>query len=81
MALVIPVFSSSLHFQINGFMDTLVQENPGFVSKLVIGQSYEGRPLNILKVSHMKNTTINTASNKSILYLIYFYLFIFCYLI
>lgn len=32
-------------------MDMLVAENPGFVSKIVIGQSYEGRPLNVLKVN------------------------------
>ncbi|KAF5893478.1 carboxypeptidase A1-like, partial [Clarias magur] len=37
--------------EINSFIDQLVQENPGFVSKIVIGQSYEGRPLNILKFS------------------------------
>lgn len=41
---------NSISFQINSFIDQLVQENPGFVSKIVIGQSYEGRPLNILKV-------------------------------
>lgn len=29
----------------------LVAENPNLVSKLVIGQSYQGRPLNVLKVS------------------------------
>lgn len=29
----------------------LVAENPNMVSKIVIGQSYEGRPLNVLKVS------------------------------
>ncbi|KAI5617251.1 carboxypeptidase A precursor, partial [Silurus asotus] len=44
-------------FQINSFMDMLVQENPGFVSKIVIGQSYEGRPLNVLKVSHITTLT------------------------
>lgn len=26
-------------------------ENPSLVSKIVIGQSYQGRPLNVLKVS------------------------------
>lgn len=30
----------------------LVAENPNFVSKIVIGQSYEGRPLNVLKVKN-----------------------------
>ncbi|KAK3536110.1 hypothetical protein QTP70_029266, partial [Hemibagrus guttatus] len=38
--------------RINSFMDMLVQENPKLVSKIVIGQSYEGRPLNVLKVGH-----------------------------
>lgn len=33
-------------------MDMLVQENPKLVSKMVIGQSYEGRELNVLKVNH-----------------------------
>ncbi|TSS60365.1 Carboxypeptidase A1 [Bagarius yarrelli] len=37
--------------EINSFMDMLVQENPGFVSKLLIGKSHEGRPLNVLKFS------------------------------
>ncbi|KAB5571633.1 hypothetical protein PHYPO_G00227300 [Pangasianodon hypophthalmus] len=37
--------------EINSFIDMLVQENPGFVSKIVIGKSYEGRPLNVLKFS------------------------------
>lgn len=27
-------------------------ENPSMVSKIVIGQSYEGRPLNVLRVNH-----------------------------
>lgn len=29
----------------------LVAENPSLVSKIVIGQSYQGRALNVLKVS------------------------------
>ncbi|XP_049578681.1 carboxypeptidase A1 [Syngnathus scovelli] len=33
------------------FQNMLVAENPKLVSKLVIGQSYEGRPLNVLKFS------------------------------
>uniref|UniRef100_A0A3Q2Z2J2 Carboxypeptidase A1 n=1 Tax=Hippocampus comes TaxID=109280 RepID=A0A3Q2Z2J2_HIPCM len=33
------------------FQDMLVAENPNLVSKLVIGQSYERRPLNVLKFS------------------------------
>ncbi|XP_040269363.1 carboxypeptidase A1-like [Bufo bufo] len=37
--------------EINNFIDTLVAENPGFVSKIEIGRSYEGRPLNVLKFS------------------------------
>lgn len=37
--------------QINNFIDALVAENPGLVSKIEIGKSYEGRPLNVLKVS------------------------------
>ncbi|XP_060783073.1 carboxypeptidase A1-like [Neoarius graeffei] len=37
--------------EINSFIDMLVQENPKLVSKIVIGQSYEGRPLNVLKFS------------------------------
>ncbi|MED6266064.1 hypothetical protein CHARACLAT_031832, partial [Characodon lateralis] len=35
--------------EIYSFQDMLVAENPNFVSKIVIGQSYEGRPLNVLK--------------------------------
>ncbi|XP_069835295.1 carboxypeptidase A1-like [Dendropsophus ebraccatus] len=37
--------------EINKFIDTLVAENPGLVSKVQIGKSYEGRPLNVLKFS------------------------------
>ncbi|XP_066504876.1 carboxypeptidase A1-like [Hoplias malabaricus] len=37
--------------EINSFIDMLVQENPKLISKIVIGQSYEGRPLNVLKFS------------------------------
>ncbi|KAM4677535.1 carboxypeptidase A1-like [Discoglossus pictus] len=37
--------------EINNFIDTLVAENPGLVSKIQIGQSTEGRPLNVLKFS------------------------------
>ncbi|XP_075455479.1 carboxypeptidase A1 [Ascaphus truei] len=37
--------------EINNFIDTLVAENPGLVSKIQIGKSTEGRPLNILKFS------------------------------
>ncbi|XP_072254856.1 carboxypeptidase A1-like [Pyxicephalus adspersus] len=37
--------------EINNFIDTLVAENPGLVSKIQIGRSYEGRPLNVLKFS------------------------------
>ncbi|XP_067446727.1 carboxypeptidase A1-like [Thunnus thynnus] len=36
---------------IYSFQDMLVAENPKLVSKLVIGQSFEGRPLNVLKFS------------------------------
>ncbi|KAA0724444.1 Carboxypeptidase A1 [Triplophysa tibetana] len=36
---------------INSFMDMLVAENNNLISKIVIGQSYEGRPLNVLKFS------------------------------
>uniref|UniRef100_H3C0J6 Carboxypeptidase A1 n=1 Tax=Tetraodon nigroviridis TaxID=99883 RepID=H3C0J6_TETNG len=37
--------------QIYRFQDMLVAENPSLVSKIVIGQSYQGRALNVLKVS------------------------------
>uniref|UniRef100_A0A8B9KUK6 Carboxypeptidase A1 n=1 Tax=Astyanax mexicanus TaxID=7994 RepID=A0A8B9KUK6_ASTMX len=37
--------------EINSFIDLLVRENPNLVSKVVIGQSYEGRALNVLKFS------------------------------
>uniref|UniRef100_A0A3P8X0X3 Carboxypeptidase A1 n=1 Tax=Cynoglossus semilaevis TaxID=244447 RepID=A0A3P8X0X3_CYNSE len=37
--------------EISSFQDMLVAENPSLVSKLVIGQSYQGRPLNVLKFS------------------------------
>ncbi|TSS60364.1 Carboxypeptidase A1 [Bagarius yarrelli] len=37
--------------EINSFMDMLVQENPTLVSKIVLGHSYEGRALNVLKFS------------------------------
>ncbi|KAK2867194.1 hypothetical protein Q8A67_025311 [Cirrhinus molitorella] len=36
---------------IKGFMDMLVAENPNMVSKIEIGKSYEGRPLDLLKFS------------------------------
>ncbi|XP_038136390.1 carboxypeptidase A1-like [Cyprinodon tularosa] len=37
--------------EIYSFQDMLVAENPKLVSKIVIGQSYERRPLNVLKFS------------------------------
>lgn len=37
--------------EIYSFQDMLVAENPNLVSKTVIGQSYQGRPLNVLKFS------------------------------
>ncbi|XP_046890756.1 carboxypeptidase A1-like [Hypomesus transpacificus] len=37
--------------EIYSFQDMLVAENPQLVSKIVIGQSYQGRPLNVLKFS------------------------------
>ncbi|XP_041852432.1 carboxypeptidase A5 [Melanotaenia boesemani] len=37
--------------EIYSFQDMLVAENPNMVSKIVIGQSFEGRPLNVLKFS------------------------------
>ncbi|XP_071781619.2 carboxypeptidase A5 [Centroberyx gerrardi] len=37
--------------EIYRFQDMLVAENPSLVSKMVIGQSYEGRPINVLKFS------------------------------
>ncbi|XP_017292307.1 carboxypeptidase A5 [Kryptolebias marmoratus] len=37
--------------EIYSFQNMLVAENPNLVSKIVIGQSYEGRPLNVLKFS------------------------------
>uniref|UniRef100_A0A8C4HYH9 Carboxypeptidase A1 n=1 Tax=Dicentrarchus labrax TaxID=13489 RepID=A0A8C4HYH9_DICLA len=37
--------------EIYSFQDMLVAENPNMVSKIVIGQSYQGRPLNVLKFS------------------------------
>ncbi|GAA6215355.1 carboxypeptidase A1 [Lates japonicus] len=37
--------------EIYSFQDMLVAENPNLVSKIVIGHSYEGRPLNVLKFS------------------------------
>ncbi|CAL8358892.1 unnamed protein product [Lota lota] len=37
--------------EIYKFQDMLVSENPSLVSKIVIGRSYEGRPINVLKFS------------------------------
>ncbi|KAM8861207.1 carboxypeptidase A1-like [Synchiropus picturatus] len=37
--------------EIYSFQNMLVSENPTLVSKIVIGHSYEGRPLNVLKFS------------------------------
>uniref|UniRef100_A0A671V5C7 Carboxypeptidase A1 n=2 Tax=Sparus aurata TaxID=8175 RepID=A0A671V5C7_SPAAU len=37
--------------EIYDFQDMLVRENPNLVSKIVIGQSYEGRNLSVLKFS------------------------------
>nr|AAR16321.1 pancreatic carboxypeptidase A1 precursor copy 2 [Tetraodon nigroviridis] len=37
--------------EIYRFQDMLVAENPSLVSKIVIGQSYQGRALNVLKFS------------------------------
>uniref|UniRef100_A0A8C5QRZ5 Carboxypeptidase A1 n=1 Tax=Leptobrachium leishanense TaxID=445787 RepID=A0A8C5QRZ5_9ANUR len=40
---------------ISTFINNLVAENPGFVSKIVIGNSYQGRPLNVLRFSTGSN--------------------------
>lgn len=46
-------------FQIYSFQDMLVAENPKLVSKMVIGQSYEGRLLNVLKVEgHFRKSSL-----------------------
>ena len=47
-------FSSFLS-QIYEFIDLLVKENPQFVSKIQIGNTYEDRPIYVLKVreAHM----------------------------
>ncbi|XP_069485712.1 carboxypeptidase A1-like [Ambystoma mexicanum] len=37
--------------EIYAFMDSLTAENPGLVSKIQIGNSYEGRPIYVLKFS------------------------------
>uniref|UniRef100_A0A8C7GC62 Carboxypeptidase A1 n=1 Tax=Oncorhynchus kisutch TaxID=8019 RepID=A0A8C7GC62_ONCKI len=49
--LELTVTSLFLSLQIYAFQDMLVAENPNLVSKIVIGQSYQGRPLNVLKFS------------------------------
>ncbi len=36
----------------------LVAENPNLVSKIVIGQSYEGRALNVLKVNETESSKL-----------------------
>ncbi|CAK6434326.1 unnamed protein product [Pipistrellus nathusii] len=41
--------------EIYGFMDMLVAEHPGLVSKLKIGETYEGRPIYVLKFSTGEN--------------------------
>lgn len=43
-----------LLLQIYQFQNMLVAENPGLVSKLVIGKSYEGRDLVVLKVKQQE---------------------------
>ena len=51
LGLLGPIWKALCFHQIYSFQDMLVAENPTLVSKIVIGQSYEGRPLNVLKVS------------------------------
>lgn len=42
--------------QIYDWMDVLVEDHPNLVSKIQIGQSYENRPLYVLKVGpHLEN--------------------------
>lgn len=41
---------SSFPSQIYEFIDQLVTENPQLVSKIQIGNTYEGRPIYVLKV-------------------------------
>lgn len=49
-------------------MDLLSSENPKLVSKIQIGKSYEGRPINILKVIHpMYLLTCNVLPSKPFL--------------
>ena len=42
---------SSFTPQIYDFLDLLVAENPHLVSKIQIGNTYEGRPIYVLKVT------------------------------
>ena len=41
--------------QIHAWEDTLPQQYPELVSILTIGQSFEGRPLRVIKISNSKN--------------------------
>ncbi|XP_010764315.1 carboxypeptidase A1-like [Notothenia coriiceps] len=59
--------------EIYSFQDMLVAENPKLVSKIVIGKSYEGRPLNVLKDSSPSSDqasggTIDWTYNQGIKY-------------
>lgn len=54
----------------------LVAENPSLVSKLVIGQSYQGRPLNVLKVNQQSGHNLRevqyTDWNTSVIFTLVF---------
>ncbi len=45
----------------------LVAENSNLVSKIVIGQSYENRPLNVLKVGHDQGCQVFTTKPAQLL--------------
>uniref|UniRef100_A0A2R9BPK8 Carboxypeptidase A1 n=1 Tax=Pan paniscus TaxID=9597 RepID=A0A2R9BPK8_PANPA len=45
--------------EIYDFLDLLVAENPHLVSKIQIGNTYEGRPIYVLKVTSTWNTLLN----------------------
>uniref|UniRef100_A0A3P8Y821 Carboxypeptidase A1 n=1 Tax=Esox lucius TaxID=8010 RepID=A0A3P8Y821_ESOLU len=57
--------------QIYAFQDMLVAENPSLVSKVVIGQSYERRPLTVLKIvtDYGRDTALTSILNKMDIFL------------
>lgn len=49
-SVIISSYLSFLGFQVQSWIASIASSNPSLISKQVIGNTYEGRPMTVLKV-------------------------------